>query len=45
MIGTGIEVPAEVWWPLYYASNEALSIDTDLSRLHTGMAPPPSGIL
>jgi hypothetical protein len=45
LIGTGIEVPAEVWWPLYYASNEALSIDTDLSRLHTGMAPPPSGIL
>ncbi|QFG22271.1 hypothetical protein [Actinomadura sp. WMMB 499] len=45
LLGTGIEVPAEVWWPLYYTSNEALSVDTDLSRLHTGMAPPPSGIL
>ena len=32
----GTEVSARTWWTLYYASNRALTVDTEESRYHTG---------
>ena len=32
----GIEVEARTWWQLYFSSNRALSVDTAISRYHTG---------
>ncbi|MFF5989290.1 hypothetical protein [Prauserella flavalba] len=34
----GLTVPAPMWWRLYHRSNEALTIDTPLSRNHAGAA-------
>ncbi|MHA6630406.1 hypothetical protein ACU61A_33620 [Pseudonocardia sichuanensis] len=32
----GVEIAASTWWQLYFTSNRALSVDTALSRYHTG---------
>lgn len=32
----GVEIAASTWWQLYFTSNRALSVDTPLSRYHTG---------
>ncbi|MBK1782733.1 hypothetical protein [Prauserella cavernicola] len=34
----GIVVSAELWWRLYHRSNDALTVDTPLSRNHAGAA-------
>ncbi|RBM12527.1 hypothetical protein DI005_32380 [Prauserella sp. PE36] len=34
----GLTVPAALWWRLYHRSNEALTVDTPLSRNHAGAA-------
>jgi hypothetical protein len=35
----GIAVPAPLWWRLYHRSNDALTVDTPISRGHAGAAP------
>lgn len=35
-VSPGIKVHAQNWWNLYFRSNEALSMETDASRYHTG---------
>lgn len=35
-LADGVDVSAQLWWNLYYPSNLALSLDTPVSRRHTG---------